>query len=65
MFRRQLFHTSLQTILQPLKAGMQTPEIVRYADGHLRRTIYGLGPYIADYPEQVLLACVVQGWCAK
>ncbi|KAF7348718.1 hypothetical protein MVEN_01390700 [Mycena venus] len=27
--------------------------------------IYGLGPYIADYPEQVLLACVVQGWCPR
>ena len=26
---------------------------------------YGLGPYIADYPEQALLACIVQGWCAK
>ncbi|KIL54002.1 hypothetical protein M378DRAFT_93272, partial [Amanita muscaria Koide BX008] len=36
----------------------------RYADGHYRRTIYGIGPYIADYPEQVLLSCVVQGWCA-
>jgi len=33
------------------------------ADGHYRRIIYGLGPYIADYPEQVLLTCVVQGWC--
>ena len=64
-FRCQLFHTSLQTILQSLKPGMTQPEIVRYADGYLRRTIYGLGPYIADYPEQVLLACIVQGWCAK
>ncbi|KAG6825100.1 hypothetical protein H0H92_004703 [Tricholoma furcatifolium] len=23
------------------------------------------GPYIADYPEQALLACIVQGWCAR
>lgn len=64
-FRRQLFHTSLQTILESLKPGMTSPEIVRYADGHFRRTIYGFGPYIADYPEQALLACIVQGWCAK
>jgi hypothetical protein len=41
------------------------PEVVRYADGHYRRTIYGLGPYIADYPEQVLLACIVQNWCPR
>lgn len=64
-FRRQLFHTSLHRVLLSLKPGMTTPEVVRYADGHFRRTIYGLGPYIADYPEQALLACVVQGWCPK
>ncbi|KAI9431349.1 hypothetical protein H4582DRAFT_2062851 [Lactarius indigo] len=23
------------------------------------------GPYIADYEEQVLLACIVRGWCGK
>ncbi|KAJ7828329.1 hypothetical protein B0H13DRAFT_2373263 [Mycena leptocephala] len=37
-------------------------KVTLFADGHYRRAIYGLGPYIADYPEQVLLACVVQGW---
>ncbi|KAI0713722.1 hypothetical protein C8Q76DRAFT_620400 [Earliella scabrosa] len=64
-FRRQLFHVSLHSILKSLKPGMTTPEVVRYADRHFCRTIYGLGPYIADYPEQALLACIVQGWCAK
>jgi hypothetical protein len=64
-FRRNLFHGSINQILQTLRSGMETPEIVRYADGHFRRTIYGLGPYIADYPEQVLLACIVQGWCPR
>ena len=44
---------------------MKEPEVIRYADGHYRRTIYGLGPYIADYPEQVLLACIVQNWCPR
>ena len=64
-FRRQLLHSSLAKILESLKPGMKTPEIVRFPDGHFRRVIYGLGPYIADYPEQALLACIVQGWCAK
>ncbi|KDR77955.1 hypothetical protein GALMADRAFT_94455 [Galerina marginata CBS 339.88] len=64
-FRRQLFHGSINRILQSLKPGMEKPEVVRYADGHYRRTIYGLGPYIADYPEQVLLACIVQNWCPR
>jgi Plavaka transposase len=64
-YRRQLFHSSLAKILELLKPGMTTPEVVRCPDGHFRRAIYGLGPYIADYPEQALLACIVQGWCAK
>ncbi|KAF8502848.1 hypothetical protein F5888DRAFT_1607397 [Russula emetica] len=64
-YRRQLFHSSLARILEPLKTGMTTPKVLRCPDGHYRRVIYGLGPYIADYPEQALLACIVQGWCAK
>ncbi|KAF7351876.1 hypothetical protein MVEN_01149100 [Mycena venus] len=39
--------------------------VTLFTDGHYRRVIYGLGPYIADYPEHVLLACVVQGWCPR
>jgi hypothetical protein len=64
-FRRQLFHFSLSAILEPLRPAMTTPELTLCPDGHFRRVIYGLGPYIADYPEQALLACVVQGWCPK
>jgi hypothetical protein len=41
---------------------MTVPRATRCADGHFRRVIYGLGPYIADYPEQALLACIVQNW---
>ena len=64
-FRRQLFHASLTKILQPLKPWMTKPRVTRCADGHFRRVIYGFGPYIADYPEQCLLACIVSGWCPK
>ncbi|KAF8431821.1 hypothetical protein L210DRAFT_3614448 [Boletus edulis BED1] len=64
-FRRQLFHSSLSFILQSLKPAMTTPEVVKYGDGFFRRTIYSLGPYIADYEEQVLLTCIVRGWCAR
>ncbi|KAG6825644.1 hypothetical protein H0H92_002967 [Tricholoma furcatifolium] len=64
-FRRQLFHTSLERILSSLRPYMTKPRITRCADGHFRRVIYGLGPYIADYPEQALLACIVQNWCPK
>ncbi|KAG5649226.1 hypothetical protein H0H81_005273 [Sphagnurus paluster] len=64
-FRRQLFHSSLAHILLSLKPWMTKPRITRCADGHFRHVIYGLGPYIADYPEQALLASIVSGWCAK
>ncbi len=44
---------------------MTQPEVAKFPDGHFRRIIWGIGPYIADYPEQVLLSCIVQGWCAR
>lgn len=52
-------------MLEALKLGMKNPEIVRCPDRHFRRAIYGLGPYIADYPEQALLTSIVQGWCPR
>ncbi|KAG1786809.1 hypothetical protein EV424DRAFT_1356686 [Suillus variegatus] len=64
-FCRQLFQSSLAKILERLRPGMTNPKVVRFRDGHFRHVIYGLGPYIADYEEQVLLACIVQGWCAR
>ncbi|KAL0957424.1 hypothetical protein HGRIS_014901 [Hohenbuehelia grisea] len=64
-FCRQLYHACLSKIYEPLKPGMTIPEVVLCPDGHFRRAIYSLGPYIADYPEQVWLAAIVQGWCPK
>jgi len=64
-FKWQLFHASISAILQPLKYAMTKPVVHRCPDGHYRHIIYDLGPFIADYPEQVMLARIVQGWCAK
>lgn len=64
-FRRQLIHESLRTILDPLRQYMTSFDVVMCPDGHYRRAVYVLGPYIADYPEQVLLAGVVNGWCVR
>lgn len=44
---------------------MTEPEVVMCPDGHFRRAVYELGPYIADYPEQVWLSGIVQGWCSR
>ncbi|KAJ7635036.1 hypothetical protein FB45DRAFT_989651 [Roridomyces roridus] len=70
-FVRQMYHACLARVFQPLKAAMTIPDIVQCPDRHFRRVIISLltsddlRPYIADYPEQVWLAAVVQGWCAK
>jgi len=41
------------------------PVVCQYPDGHFRRVIYDLIAFIADYPEQVMLTSIVQGWCPK
>jgi hypothetical protein len=64
-FRRQIFHSSLLQILSSLRPGMTTPEVVQCPNNHFQRAVYGVGPYIANYPEQVLLSCIVQGWCPR
>ncbi|KAN0133618.1 hypothetical protein V8E53_008565 [Lactarius tabidus] len=64
-FKQKLFHASLTKILSSLRPAMTAPELMRFGDGHYRRIVYGLGPYIADYEEQVLLSCIVRGWCRK
>ena len=56
---------SLAKILTPHKTAMEIPEVTQFPDGHFHQAIYSLGPYIADYPKQALLACIVQGWCTK
>ena len=65
LFRKQLYHASLTRIFEPLRPGMTQPIIMQCPDGHFRRVVFELGPFIADYPEQVLLAGIVQGWCPK
>ncbi|KAG1731782.1 hypothetical protein EDB19DRAFT_1912379 [Suillus lakei] len=57
-FKKQMFHSSLSKILTNLKPGMMTPE--GCGDGHYCHVIYGLGPYIVDYEEQVVLAGIVK-----
>ena len=64
-WKKQLYHTSIARILMPLEPSMTKPEIVLCPDSHFRKAMYTLGPFIADYPEQVYLAGIVQGWCAK
>jgi len=55
-----MYHLCLACVFQPLKVGMTTPEVIKCPDGHFHRAVYGLRPYITDYPEQDWLAAIVQ-----
>ncbi|KAH9045906.1 hypothetical protein EDB83DRAFT_2507473 [Lactarius deliciosus] len=61
----QLYHKCLELVFDPLRKYMMTPTVVKCPDGHFRHAVFSLGPYIADYPEQVYLAGIVSKWCAK
>ncbi|KAI0365599.1 hypothetical protein BV20DRAFT_1038871 [Pilatotrama ljubarskyi] len=52
-------------IFEPLRPGMLTPHVLRCPNGHYHRGIFELDLFIADYPEQVYLSGVVQGWCPR
>jgi hypothetical protein len=49
----------------PLRHAMTLPVVRRCPDCHYRRVIFDLAAFIADYPEQVYLSGVVQGWCPR
>ncbi|KAJ3793844.1 hypothetical protein GGU11DRAFT_748543 [Lentinula aff. detonsa] len=65
VFKKKLYHQSIRAILISLEPAMTQPVVRRCPDGHFRRIIYELAAFIADYPEQVLLAGIVQGWCGR
>ncbi|KAI9452680.1 hypothetical protein BJY52DRAFT_1124162 [Lactarius psammicola] len=65
MFCRQLYHSCLELVFAPLKPYMTEAKVMKCPDGRFRRAIFSLGPYIADYPEQVWLTGIVSNWCPK
>ncbi|KAG1750517.1 uncharacterized protein EDB91DRAFT_1244099 [Suillus paluster] len=64
-FRCQIFHSSLAKILDMLKDAMSKPKIAHFGNSHYQRVVYGLGPYIVDYEEQVLLMSIMRRWCLR
>ncbi|KAK1233420.1 hypothetical protein PQX77_003424, partial [Marasmius sp. AFHP31] len=65
VFKKQLYHACIAAILLSIEPAMHKPVVRMCPDGHYRRVIYDLAAFIADYPEQVLLAGIVQGWCCR
>ncbi|EDR13005.1 uncharacterized protein LACBIDRAFT_308379 [Laccaria bicolor S238N-H82] len=64
-FKQELYHDSITAILKTFRPRMIKPVVCRCPDRHFRCVIYDLATYIADYPEQVYLAGIVQNWCPK
>lgn len=61
----QLFHHCQESVLHALhEAGLHRVEMV-CADSHIWRIYPILAAYVADYPEQCLIACCLQSHCPK
>lgn len=62
-FKCHLFHGCLKIILCKLGRYIAEWDLARCANNHFHCVVYGTGPYITDYPEQVLVAEIAYSWC--